>query len=184
MNQPWFVQFGQAVTPRFCYFISHVSEDAVAVQKLEKSLKRLARRRHGSVPCFLDSKDWQAGRKNSELIRDRLLESMHMLIWVTPDYLRSRRGWVWMELAFAELLDRRLELQAMEREELISYPFVVPVFMDVTHRQLARTPLHDYWQRGIRPIDSPRERHSQVATQILDEYVKVHKALLPRTPRR
>ncbi len=91
--------------PRYAFFISHVGEDSRDVIRLKSEI--IAQSGQGGqtpIDCFLDLQNWQIGNENSTVIRASILQSAHMVIWVTPAYLKNPRGWVCMELAYAELL--------------------------------------------------------------------------------
>lgn len=144
---PWYVP--REVTPRYSFFISKVGENDEEVIRLKAEIMTHSTRagREG-LTCFLDRHDWLPSTDFSRVIRQALLESEHMVAWVTPEYLeRSSRGWVWLELAYAELLDESIE---RDREALRPLPFIIPVFHRVSGiDQVVRTPLLNYWQRNL-----------------------------------
>jgi hypothetical protein len=86
-----------------------------------------------------------------------------MVAWVSPAYLATTRGWVWMELAYAELI----ELSMNRNHYDLDHPFVVPVFRNLTVEHLARTPWLDYWQRQV---VTPHQDHpvSEIARHLVD----------------
>jgi hypothetical protein len=131
----------------FAFFVSHVSEDGDEVGRFAASLND-AFVAAGGLPirtCFLDIQDWEHGNPPKAVIRRNLAASHFFLGWVTPNYLKAgKRGWVWHELAYAELVE--LSRQASVE---IEAPFIVPVFRNVTARQLQRTPWLDYMQREL-----------------------------------
>ena len=64
---------------------------------------------------------------------------------MTPAYLANQKGWIWMELAYADLLETSMNLQNFG----VRLPYVVPIFRGVTVEQVAQTPLHGHWQRNL-----------------------------------
>lgn len=127
-------------------------------------------RRRGKVArdLFLDIHDWPKGKASPWAIRDALLASEFMIAWISPAYLRSRRGWIWMELTLAQLLEDSLNLGLG-----IRHPFVLAVFRGVTVRTIAKTPWIDYLHRAV---VSPHERLE--IPQIAKQVVKVHERAL------
>jgi hypothetical protein len=133
------------------FFVSHVSEDSADVKRFADALdKEFAAA--GGLPvqtCFLDIHDWDLGNPATAVIRRKLAASQFFVGWVTPHYLdHARRGWAWFELAYAELIE--LNLQASPDKE---FPFVVPIFRDVSVDELSRTPWLDYHSRIIERPD-------------------------------
>lgn len=139
---PWFVPQDSSGV-RYAFFLSHVAEDSEELQQLA-SLIHAFSGRGGRVPltCFLDVNNWPIGNENTSVIKEFLLKSAYCVVWVTPAYLQSIRGWAWLELAYAELIDLSLNAALPERR----HPYIVPVFRNVTVNQLERTPLLGYWQ--------------------------------------
>ena len=159
----WFVS-SDAAAARYAFFISHVGEDAAEVKELKAEIQALSGK-GGRTPidCFLDRHDWPGGNNNTAVMRDHLLQSRHMVLWVTPGYLQSRRGWVWMELAYAELLELSFNFGQFGRR----YPYIVPVFRGVTVEQTDRTPLVDYWSVKLAPPDAAFSIR-EVAAKLVD----------------
>jgi hypothetical protein len=140
---PWRVAYD--LQPHdFAFFISHVNEDAAEVAELKAAIQGASGRGRRSLDCFLDKHNWELGNPNKRVIRDNLMKSDHLLLWVTPAFLRSRRGWTWLELAYAELIEEQLNFG-----KAYNLMFIVPVFRSVKLTQVQRTPLLDYWQRQI-----------------------------------
>ncbi|HTU93806.1 MAG TPA: toll/interleukin-1 receptor domain-containing protein [Gemmataceae bacterium] len=142
---PWFVP-RDAASVRYAFFLSHVAEDSEEVQQLASTIHAFSGR-GGRTPltCFLDVNNWPIGCENTSVIKAFLLKSAYCVVWVTPAYLQSVRGWVWMELAYAELIELSLNAALLD----LRHPYIVPVFRNVTVNQLERTPLFDYWQRQL-----------------------------------
>lgn len=90
-----------------------------------------------------------------------------MVVWASPGYLRQTRGWVWFELAYAELIEQSLDVDSIHDTGLRSYPFVVPIFRGLRIKTVERTPLLGYWQRNLVPHgrDFPIDR---VAQRLID----------------
>jgi hypothetical protein len=130
----------------YAFFISHVTEDAEDAKKLKAEIQGISGRGgRPAVDCFIDKHNWLAANENTAVIREFLVKSAHMLCWVTPTYLAKQRGWVWVELAYAELIELSMNLKKFA----VQTPYVVPLFRGVDVQQIARTPLHDYWQRNL-----------------------------------
>jgi hypothetical protein len=73
------------------------------------------------------------------------LNSSFLIAWVSPAYLASPRGWVWIEFAYAELIELSLNLPYLDRER----PYILPIFRNVSLAQVERTPFLRYWQRKL-----------------------------------
>src|SRR5256885_1200538 len=102
---PWFVPHDPA-SVQYAFFLSHVGEDAAEVAQLKSAIEAHSGRGGGTaLACFLDVQNWPAGNVNSAVIREYLLKSAHMVAWISPAYLNTLRGWVWMEFAYAELIE-------------------------------------------------------------------------------
>jgi hypothetical protein len=145
IRQPWFVERDPGRI-RFTFFISHVSEDADTVIDLRSQIAGVsARGGRTALDCFLDVHAWQIANDSREVIKEFLPKSEYLVVWITPAYLRTRRGWVWMELAYAELIELSLNYQSLG----LPYPYIIPVFQGVSLAQVARTPLLSYWQRSL-----------------------------------
>jgi hypothetical protein len=142
---PWFVRRDPAFV-RYSFFISHVGEDSKDVKQLKAEIEAYSSR-GGRPPLssFLDVQNWPGGNENSEVIRDYLLQSGHVVAWISPDYLKNDRGWIWMELAYAELIELSINIDYLDMHE----PFVIPVFRDVRVELVQRTPWLRYWQRQL-----------------------------------
>jgi len=149
---------------RHAFFVSHVAEDEAEVVQLKAEIEAYSGR-GGRAPltCFLDVQNWLKGNQSGMVIRESLRRSAHMVAWVSPTYLATTRGWVWMELAYAELIERSMNHGHFD----LAHPFIVPVFRRLTAEHLARTPWHDYWQRAIVP---PHQEHSvaEIARHLVD----------------
>jgi hypothetical protein len=131
---------------RYAYFLSHVNEDRPVVTEVKAAIEEQSRKA-GPAPlkCFLDIHDWPIANDLSQAMRELLLECQYMVLWITPKFLASDRGWVWMELAYAELLELTLNRRTRDRKLY----YLAPVFIDVRVQGLERTPLLNYFQRGI-----------------------------------
>jgi hypothetical protein len=160
---PWYVRWESSVR-LYAFFVSHVAEDADEVKKLKTEIDAVSGR-GGRRPldCFLDKHNWLTGNENSTTIREYLLKSAHLLCWVTPAYLANPRGWIWIELAYAQLLELSINLKNFD----VQTPYVVPVFRGVSIEQVAQTPLHDYWQGNlVLPNQSPS--NEEIARKLVD----------------
>jgi hypothetical protein len=148
---PWHVE--REGLPEFAFFISHVAEDSDAVVELKSQVVAISGR-GGRPPlaCFLDVQAWPVATNISEVIKEFLINCEYMIVWVTPAYLDGgARGWVWVELAYAELLEISLNYPSPPGR----FPYIVPVFRGVRIGRVARTPLLPYWQR---PLMTPQGR--------------------------
>jgi hypothetical protein len=162
---PWYVRWDGAER-RYAFFVSHVTEDAAEIKALTAAIVATSGR-GGRAPlaCFLDKHNWLVGNDNPTTIRDCLLQSQHMICWVTPAYLANQRGWIWMELAYANLLETSINLQNFG----VRLPYVVPIFRGAAVEQVAQTPLHEYWQRNlVPPGQSPSVE--AIARKLVDYY--------------
>ncbi|HEX5271607.1 MAG TPA: toll/interleukin-1 receptor domain-containing protein [Gemmataceae bacterium] len=160
---PWSVR-RDADSLRHAFFVSHVAEDEAEVVQLKAEIEAYSGR-GGRAPlaCFLDVQNWLKGNLSGMVIRESLRRSAHMVAWISPAYIATTRGWVWMELAYAELI----ELAMNHGQFDLAHPFIVPVFRGVTVEHLARTPWLDYWQRSV---VAPHQAHptSDIARHLVD----------------
>lgn len=102
-------------------FLSHCQEDRDGlVEPVHKSL--IAK---GLKP-FLDIEDYYYGRESRVALRDGILDSRHVIFFITDAMLNSARGWCVMELAFAELLDANLIHRGGKLANVILPLFFVP----------------------------------------------------------
>ncbi|HEY2415310.1 MAG TPA: toll/interleukin-1 receptor domain-containing protein [Pirellulaceae bacterium] len=142
---PWRVELNR-LECEFVFFVSHVMEDNDEVLWFANALED--RFRFLGIPikaCFLDVQDWEHGNPPKDLIRRKLAASHFFLGWISPNYLKAaKRGWVWFELAYAELI----ELSRQPSVD-IKFPFILPVLRNVSVRQIGRTPWLAYVQREI-----------------------------------
>jgi hypothetical protein len=154
------------------FFISHVSEDSNVVKQLKNEIAAASGR--GGRPafdCFLDVHAWPSANELSQVIKKYLLKSKYLVAWVTPAYLRSARGWVWTELAYAELIEI-----GMNSSPAIELPYIVPVFMDdVTVDELSRTPLLRYWQRRLPTAGRPITEIARALIEFYDQELRKQK---------
>lgn len=136
----------------YAFFISHVREDNEAVQALAAEIRSQSST-GGRLPltCFLDVESWQIGNDILGVIKEFIPRSEYVVLWGTPAYLTNNRGWVWMELAYAEILEASQNPRVNVRS-----PYIIPVFQGLTSEQISRTPLLNYWQRGILVTDHER----------------------------
>ena len=141
---PWFVP-QLPINTEYGFFISHVQNDAQEVKRLKKVLEGKATQSNQQLKCFLDLDDWPLGSVNLEVIRKYLLRSQFMIAWITPGYLANTRGWIWVELACATLIELSLN---GDRLDTLS-PFIVPIFRGVRVDEVARTPWLEFWQRNL-----------------------------------
>src|SRR5438874_1319754 len=110
---PWFVSLEPS--PNYTFFVSHVNEDATEVAQLKSEITAYSGR--GGRPgmtSFIDFHNWPIGNLNTAVIRDYLRRSSFMVAWISRAYLTSTRGWVWLELAYAELVERSLNVGKMD----------------------------------------------------------------------
>ncbi len=163
---------------KFAFFISHVGEDAAAVAQVKAAIEaRSGRGGRPGLACFLDVHTWPFGNENIGVIKEFLLKSAFMIAWVSPQYLATTRGWVWVELAFANLI----EISRNRPWGYPRHPFIAPVFLPgVTVNHLERTPLLDYWQRKL--LLTTREISTEeIAHKLVDFYEQEFRKLHSET---
>ena len=179
-RRPWDIDHGSA-TKRYSSFISHVSGDVQSARRLAAEISALSVRDGlPALTCFLDVHNWRPGVEPRKNIQEALLASEHVVVWATPKYLAELgRGWVWYELAYADLIDQTMQYDLSEKTPLRAYPFVIPILRGVVIEDVARTPLCDYWQRSIHRPDR-RPAISEVARLLIETYRDNH----PVAPRR
>ena len=151
----WMID-AEGVRLEHAFFISHVGEDTKDVIKLKEKIRASSKRggRH-ALTCFLDTKNWLHGNENAQVIREKLLQSEYVIIWITSNFLEITRGWIWIELAYAELIEQSRNIGQMG----LPYTFIVPIFRGVSHDTIERTPLLNYWQRRLKP-EHTKDSHS------------------------
>lgn len=160
---PWFVRQELDVTS-YAFFVSHVNEDSAEIRQLKAEINAYSGRGgRPSLDCFFDVHNWPTANLNTAVIREYLLKSDHMLCWVTPAYLANSRGWVWMEMAYAELIDLSANLGQLE----VRAPYIVPVFRGVDLQELSRTPLLRYWERRLIATDQSTSL-KEIASRLVD----------------
>jgi hypothetical protein len=163
LRRVWHLELPPPAQLKYAFFLSHVGEDKDTVLALKAEIERRSTSAGGiGLRCFIDIYDWQSWNDLTAVIRDDLSCSAHMVIWITPKYLSNKRGWVWVEFAYAELLERNWSLGQVDR-----YPFIVPIFRGLTLRSLERTPLLSYWERRV---EQPRQPLSipDLAAKLID----------------
>lgn len=144
-NPPWLIRYDHLNT-KHSFFISHVQEDESEVQELRRVLDaRLGSQCPSANPCFLDIDDWPKGRRSLAVIRERLLASQFLVAWISSKYLKNQRGWIWYEAAYGQLIEASFNYRQFD----LPNPFVVPVYRNVTLRQVERTPWLDFWSRRL-----------------------------------
>lgn len=163
---PWFVHRDPAAI-RYAFFISHVGEDKKAVRQLKKEIARYSRDQGLSIlDCFLDVENWGVANDPLPVIRENLYASDFTVLWVTPAYLENARGWVWIELAYGNLLELSFNYPG---HSIDRFPLVVPVFRNVELEDIKRTPLLSYWQRQLFPTGR-RVGVKRIAHRLVDFY--------------
>lgn len=164
-SSPWYIPYAKGVPRDHSFFLSHVREDNRAVTSLRRYVAaEFRRRRIPAGDLFLDIHHWPRGKASVWAIRNALLTSEFMIAWVTPAYLKSTRGWIWMELALGQLIEDSLNLGMGLR-----FPFVLAVFRGVSVSDIAKTPWIEYLHRGI---VAPHEALSvkAVASRLVEAY--------------
>lgn len=125
-KSPWHIERDPARLD-FAFFLSHANSesDTPAVAGLKSAVER--HRDPGGGPvrsCFLDLDHWENGNDPAAVIREYLLRSEYMVAWITPAYLEaSRRGWLWYEFAYAELIEKSLNVGVSTKETRSSSPY-------------------------------------------------------------
>ena len=168
---PWRIHHDRTKC-EYAFFVSHVSEDLDDVTAFVQALDSAFQKAGGLAvqTCFIDSRDWELAKPVTDEIRQKLLLSQFFIGWVTPAYLRhsQQRGWVWIELAYATLIEN----SSRAGPELDS-PFILPVFRGVNPEQLSQTPWHDFVPRQVER-SSPRERLATYLKRLVPQLLKFH----------
>jgi len=163
---PWYIESSET-DYHYAFFISHVLEDTDQVAELRNQITSQSGRGGRRTPdCFLDIDRWLKGNTNSHVIRESLLRSEYFVVWVTPAFLRNRRGWIWMEFAYAELLDPSLNLDKFGTQ----LPYILPIFHGVSSRPAERTPLQPYIQRNLTRPGARDAPIANIARDLVDFY--------------
>lgn len=111
-------------------FLSHCQEDRAAlVAPVYDALMA------GGVKPWLDREDYYYGRSSREALRDAVLDSRHVVFFVTDAMLSSARGWCLLELAYAEILDANLT----HRGGTLATSFLPLFLVDQADARLPRT---------------------------------------------
>lgn len=143
----WLVAI-DSTTVDYGFFVSHVREDEGDVRSLKSAVERFATEQGESLArCFLDLTDWPDGRISVEVIREYLARSVVMVAWITPRYLEAVRGWQWIELAYADLIEVSLNWETPRDPATGTIQYVVPLFRGVKIQDVERTPWINYWTR-------------------------------------
>ena len=152
---------------KYAFFISHVSEDSAEARELKTEIANLSSR-GGRTPLdsFLDVYNWPLDNDIRGAILENLHQSRYMIAWITPEFIKTKRGWIWFELAYAEWQEEILN----EPGERRKFPFIIPVFQGVKIAQIARTPLLRYWERSLLTPLGRRNPIDQIAGKLLDFY--------------
>lgn len=152
---------------KYAFFISHVGEDSAEASQLKNEIANISSR-GGRPPLdsFLDVYNWPLGNDIRVAIRENLRQSQYMIAWITPEFVKTKRGWIWFEMAYAELQEETLN----DPSPSLKYPFIIPVFQGVKFRQVERTPLLRYWERSLlTPLGRPNPI-DQIAGKLVDFY--------------
>jgi len=164
--------------PEYNFFLSHVREDKPDVIRLKSEISSLSGRQgRNPLKSFLDTHDWTQIRNNTQVIRESLRVSEFFLAWITPDYIGNNRGWVWLEWAYAELL----ELSQNHHRFEVELPFIIPVFVGVRLAGLERSPILRYWERGIR-IEASGDSVKAIAKKIVEFHADEQRRRSGTTP--
>lgn len=150
---------------RYSFFLSYVSEDHAEIEQLRNAIVEEQRKRGGNqLRPFFAVHDFPAATPVAPVLRDAMINSGFLLLWVTPNFLNSKRGWVWMELTLGQLIEDSLNARQMG----LVLPFVLTVFRNIrSARSIQRTPLHDYWMRPVMPADKESDTR-EVAKKLID----------------
>jgi hypothetical protein len=98
-------------------FLSHSREDqADLVRPVYDQLLNL------QIVPWLDQEDYYYGRSSRAALRDGILNSRHVVFFVTDAMLASARGWCILELAYAELIDLTLQEAGGQLLKVIPIP--------------------------------------------------------------
>ena len=128
-------------------FLSHCREDRDAiVGPVYEGLKAVG------VEPWLDQTDYYYGRPSREALQDAILDSRHMVFFVSDAMLRPARGWCVLELAYAEILDANLT----HRGGALASPFLPLFLVDQEDSRLPFTVWQSVRDRGrFFPAESP-----------------------------
>ena len=164
-KSPWHVERPPDLP--YAFFISHVREDAEAVRSLKSEMiLRSGEGGRRELACYLDETNWEIGNDPCGVIRANLLKSEYMVAWITSAYLAaSRRGWIWYEFAYAELIELSLNTSRFGTE----FPFILPIFHIPITEDVQHSPLANYWvRRPLAGIEAPSP--AQVAQKLISFY--------------
>ena len=132
------------------FFLSHVQENVDDLKELKREITLQSRKRgRKSLDCFLDNEDWQIGRLDGNVLREKLIVSEIFVAWITPEYLMNRRGWIWMEMAYAELIELSLNVGQLGN----TLEYVISIYrgwgQGLDLNELLRSPWGNYLSQGI-----------------------------------
>jgi hypothetical protein len=178
-RSPWHVE-RDFTRLSYAFFLSHVGEDADAVRALKTEVAGLSGKGgRRELSCFLDLHNWEASNEPGKVIRQYLLRSEYMVAWITPAYLEAgRRGWIWFEFAYAELIQSSLNAREDFDEH---HPYIIPVIRGVRIQDIERSPLVNYWlPKLFRPDEDPTI--PEIARTLVDFYDQEAKKRGPAKP--
>ena len=102
-------------------FLSHCREDRDAlVRPVYKSLSEYG------VISFIDVADYYYGRDSRSALKDGILDSRHVVFFITDALLNNTRGWCVLELAFAEMLDSNFHFRGGKLANAYLPLFLIP----------------------------------------------------------
>jgi len=115
---------------KYHVFLSHSQEDKDALVHPVYNLLNQS----GVLP-FLDAEDYYYGQDSRTALRNGILDSRHVVFFITDAMLKSSRGWCLLELAFAELI----ELNFQMRGGKLLNQFLPLFFLEQTDERLQRS---------------------------------------------
>ncbi len=178
-KSPWHVP-RDPMRLEYAFFISHAGEDFEDVCALKKEITALSGRGgQTELSCYLDAYNWAVGNDPGGVIRDCLLKSEYLVAWVTPAYLEaSRRGWIWYEFAYAELIELSLNLNVFGTVN----HYILPVFRGVSVQEIERSPLANFWLRKLFSPDQIRTI-PEISQALVDFYHQEARKRPPAFPK-
>lgn len=106
-------------------FLSHCQEDRDSL--VRPVYEALAKE---GVVSFIDVADYYYGRDSRSALKDGILDSRHVIFFITDAMLNNARGWCVFELAFSELLDSNFHFRGGKLATAFLPLFLIPQIDD------------------------------------------------------
>ncbi len=102
-------------------FLSHCQDDGDSlVRPVYESLSK------NGIDSFIDVADFYYGRDSRSALKDAILDSRHVIFFITDAMLNYTRGWCVLELAYAELVDSNLHFRGGKAANAMLPLFLLP----------------------------------------------------------